>query len=97
MEDGGRGRVLGLSGSRQGCVMAGRGRVGVVEGGELSNLLFVYEVFPPPPAAIEAEQCGCGSDLFYDPFKEERRGGGEEPGVGLWVPVTGNSGSPSPL
>lgn len=53
----------------QGHMMAGRG------GGEVSNLVFVYEAFSPPPPSFLWEQSlrgrtmSKGSDLFYEPFK----------------------------
>lgn len=59
----------------QGHMMVGRG------GGEVSNLVFVYEAFPPPPPSFLWEQSlrgrtmSKGSDLFYEPFK----GGGGSP------------------
>lgn len=66
-------------------MMAGRG------GGEVSNLVFVYEAFSPPPPSFLREQSlrgrtmSKGSDLFYEPFKgdggpptkEGHRSGGE--------------------
>lgn len=49
--------------------MVGRG------GGEVSNLVFVYVAFPPPPPSFLCERSlrgrtmSKGSDLFYEPFK----------------------------
>lgn len=70
---GGGGRPRSKGRLVQGHMMVGRG------GGEVSNLVFVYEAFPPPPPSFLWEQSlrgrtmSKGSDLFYEPFK---RGGG---------------------
>lgn len=51
--------------------MAGR------RGGEVSNLVFVYDAFSPPPPSFLREQSlrgrtmSKGSDLFYEPLKRD--------------------------